>query len=199
MIDRQQAWELLCEYTKSESLRRHALGVEQAMRKLAEKYGEDVEEWGVTGLLHDFDYEKYPTAEDHPFRGAEILKEKGYPEHIIQAILGHADYTGVPRDSLMAKALFAVDELVGFIFAVTYVRPSRSIFEVTPKSVKKKLKQKGFAAGVSREDIKRGIEELGVDLTEHVQFVIDALKEKAEELGLAGDYQAEGNEAERQS
>jgi len=192
MLDRSSAWELLCEYTKSESLRRHALGVEQAMRKLAEKYGADPEEWGITGLLHDFDYEQYPTEEEHPYRGAEILRSKGYPEDIITAILGHADYTGVSRDSLMAKALFSVDELVGFIFAVTYVRPSKSIFEVTPKSVKKKLKQKGFAAGVSREDIHKGIEELGVDLTEHIQFVIDALKEKAEELGLAGTYSSEG-------
>ncbi len=192
MLDRSSAWGLLCEYTKSESLRRHALGVEQAMRKLAEKYGADPEEWGITGLLHDFDYEQYPTEEEHPYRGAEILRSKGYPEDIITAILGHADYTGVSRDSLMAKALFSVDELVGFIFAVTYVRPSKSIFEVTPKSVKKKLKQKGFAAGVSREDIHKGIEELGVDLTEHIQFVIDALKEKAEELGLAGTYSSEG-------
>jgi len=185
-LDREAAWQLLCEYTESDSLRRHALGVEQAMRKMAEKYGGDPEEWAITGLLHDFDYEKYPTAEEHPYKGVEILKELGYPDHILQAILGHATYTGVARNTAMAKALFAVDELVGFIFAVTYVRPSRSVLEVQPKSVKKKLKQRSFAASVNREDITQGIEELEVDPTEHIQFVIDALKEKAEILGLKG-------------
>ncbi|MCF7797956.1 MAG: HAD family hydrolase [Lentisphaeria bacterium] len=183
---REEAWQLLCEYTKTDSLRRHALGVEQAMRKMAEKYDGDVDEWGLTGLMHDFDYEKYPTAEEHPYKGNEILTEKGWPESICTAIMGHATYTGVPRESDMAKALFAVDELVGFIFAVTYVRPSKSILEVTPKSVKKKLKQKSFAASVNREDIVQGMAELGLDPTEHFQFVIDALKEKAEVLGLKG-------------
>ena len=185
--DRSEAIKLLHEYTKTDSLRRHALGVEQSMRKMADKYNGDPDEWGLTGLMHDFDYEMYPTMEDHPFRGNEILIEKGYPESITKAIMGHATYTGVPRDTDMAKSLFSVDELTGFIFAVTYVRPSKSILEVNPKSVKKKLKQKSFAASVIREDIFLSIEELGVDLTEHIQFVIDALSEKAEELGLKGN------------
>ena len=185
--DRSEAIKLLHEYTKTDSLRRHALGVEQSMRKMADKYNGDPDEWGLTGLMHDFDYEMYPTMEDHPFRGNEILIEKGYPESITKAIMGHATYTGVPRDTDMAKSLFSVDELTGFIFAVTYVRPSKSILEVKPKSVKKKLKQKSFAASVIREDIFLSIEELGVDFTEHIQFVIDALSEKAEELGLKGN------------
>ena len=185
-FDRAKALALLKEYTKSDSLLRHAYAVEQVMRKYAEKYREDVEKWGITGLLHDFDYEKYPTAEEHPFVGNKILKEHGYGEDILEAIMGHADYTDVPRKSLMAKTLFACDELTGFIFAVTYVRPSKSIHEVKIKSVTKKLKDKGFAAKVSREDINKGIEELGVERSEHIQFVIDALKEKADDLGLAG-------------
>ena len=183
---REEAIKLLYEYTRTDSLRRHALGVEQAMRKMAEKYDGDPNEWGITGLMHDFDYEMYPTMDEHPYKGNEILKSKGYPESITQAIMGHATYTDVPRETNMAKALFAVDELTGFIFAVTYVRPSKSIFEVKPRSVKKKLKQKSFAATVLREDIFQSVEELDVDLTEHIQFVIDALSEKAEELGLKG-------------
>ncbi len=183
---REEALNLLYEYTKSDSLRRHGLGVEQVMRKMAEKMGGNIEEWGMTGLLHDFDYERFPTMEEHPYKGNEILKEKGYPDSVCEAIMGHATYTGVPRDSDMAKALFAVDELTGFIFAVTYVRPSKSVLDVKPKSVKKKLKQRSFAASVNRDDIYQGIEELGVDLTEHIQFVIDALSENAEELGLKG-------------
>ena len=186
---RSEAIKLLHEYTKTDSLRRHALGVEQSMRKMAEKYNGDPDEWGLTGLMHDFDYEMYPTMEDHPYRGNKILVEKGYPESITNAIMGHATYTGVPRDSEMAKSLFSVDELTGFIFAVTYVRPSKSILEVKPKSVKKKLKQKSFAASVVREDIFQSIDELGVDLTEHIQFVIDALSEKAEDLGLKGNLE----------
>ena len=185
--NREDAIKLLHKYTKTDSLRRHALGVEQAMRKMAGKYNGDPDEWGITGLMHDFDYEMHPTIEEHPYIGNEILKSKGYPESITQAIMGHATYTGVSRETDMAKALFAVDELTGFIFAVTYVRPSKSIFEVKPKSVKKKLKQKSFAASVLREDIFQSVEELGVDLTEHIQFVIDALAEKAEELGLKGE------------
>ena len=184
---REDAINLLHEYTKTDSLRRHALGVEQAMRKMAEKYHGDPDEWGITGLMHDFDYEMYPTMEEHPYKGNEILKSKGYPDSITQAIMGHATYTGVARETDMAKSLFAVDELTGFIFAVTYVRPSKSIFEVKPRSVKKKLKQKSFAASVVREDIFLSVDELGLDLTEHVQFVIDALSEKAEELGLKGE------------
>ena len=188
---REDAMKLLYEYTKTDSLRRHALGVEQSMRKMAVKYNGDPNEWGITGLMHDFDYEMHPTIEEHPYIGNEILKSKGYPESITQAIMGHATYTGVSRETDMAKALFAVDELTGFIFAVTYVRPSKSIFEVKPRSVKKKLKQKSFAASVLREDIFQSVEELGVDLTEHIQFVIDALSEKAQELGLKGDATAE--------
>jgi putative nucleotidyltransferase with HDIG domain len=187
MQTREAAWQLLCEYTRSESLRKHALGVEAAMRAMAAKYGEDPELWGLTGLLHDFDYERYPTAEEHPYRGVEILRELGYPEDMLTAIMGHADYTGVPRETLLAKALFAVDELVGFIFAVTYVRPSRKVREVAPRSVRKKLKQRSFAASVSREDIARGIAALELDENEHYQFVIDALSEVADVLGLAGE------------
>ncbi len=189
--DRQKALNILQEYTKSDSLLRHAYAVEQVMRKYAIKYGEDEDKWGITGLLHDFDYEKYPTAESHPFVGNKILKEHGYEDEILDAIMGHADYTGVQRSTLLAKTLFACDELAGFIFAVTYVRPSKSINDVKVKSVTKKLKNKGFAAKVSREDINNGIEELGVDRAEHIQFVIDALKEKASELGLAGDSQSD--------
>lgn len=186
-LNRSDALVLLQEYTKSDSLLRHAYAVEQIMRKYAVKYGEDEDKWGITGLLHDFDYEKYPTAEEHPFVGNKILKENGYEDEILDAIMGHADYTDVPRTTLLAKTLFACDELAGFIFAVTYVRPSKSIHDVKVKSVTKKLKDKGFAAKVSRADIHNGIEELGVDRTEHIQFVIDALKEKAAELGLAGE------------
>ncbi len=183
---REDAWNLLCEYTKSESLRNHARSVEQVMRAYARKWGEDEDLYGLVGLLHDFDYEKYPTMEKHPYEGVKILKERGYSEEVITAIMGHATYTGVPRESLMAKTLFACDELAGFMFAVTFVRPSRSIHEVRPKSVKKKLKQPSFAASVSREDIEQGMAELGVDRDEHIQFVIDALKEIDEELGLRG-------------
>lgn len=177
MKDRAYCLALLEEYTKSESLRKHALAVECLMRAYAKKYGEDEELWGNVGLLHDFDYEKYPTAEEHPFVGNKILEEKGFDESFRKAIMGHADYTGVPRDTQLAKVLFAVDELAGFITAVTYVRPSKSIDEVKVKSVKKKLKDKGFARSVSREDIEKGIEELGVDKDEHIQFCIDSLKE----------------------
>ncbi len=187
MPTREDAWNLLTEHTESDSLRRHAMAVEQVMRCLARKYGEDEELWGMTGLLHDFDYEKYPSAEEHPYVGNKILKEQGYPEALTTAIMGHANYTGVPRESLMAKALYAADEISGFIFAVTYVRPSKSIHDVKVKSVKKKLKQKSFAASVNREEVVEGPEELGVTLEEHIQFVIDALSEKAEALGLAGE------------
>lgn len=185
-LNRQSAWDLLCEYTRSESLRKHALGVEAAMRAMATKYGGDPELWGITGLLHDFDYEKYPTAEEHPYKGVEILKTLGYPQEVLDAIMGHAEYTGVERKSLMAKSLFAVDELVGFIFAVTYVRPSKAVREVMPKSVRKKLKQKAFAASVNRADIVQGIQELELDENEHFQFVIDALTGVAASVGLEG-------------
>jgi len=187
MPTREDAWNLLCEYTESDSLRRHGLAVEQVMRKMAQKYGEDEELWAMTGLLHDFDYEKYPTMEEHPYVGNKILKEKGYPEELTTAIMGHANYTGVLRESLMAKALYAADEISGFMFAVTYVRPSKSIHDVKVKSVKKKLKQKSFAASVNREEVYEGPKELDVTLDEHIQFIIDALKEKAEDLGLSGE------------
>jgi putative nucleotidyltransferase with HDIG domain len=183
-MNRQEAWELLNAYTKKENLIKHALSVEVAMRAYAKKFGEDEEAWGIVGLLHDFDYERFPTEEEHPYKGAEILREKGVDEEWIRAILGHAEYTGTPRETLMAKTLFAVDELSGMITAATLVRPSRKIEDLTVKSVRKKLKDKAFAASVSREDIKKGAEELGVDLSEHIQFVIDAMKTISYELGL---------------
>lgn len=183
-VDRAAAWELLCEWTKSESLRKHALAVEAAMRAYARKFGEDEELWGVTGLLHDLDYERHPTPEEHPFKGVEFLRGAGYPESMLEAILGHADYSGVPRTSLMAKALFAVDELCGFVIAVALVRPTKSLAGLEVKSVKKKLKEKGFARGCNREDIVKGAAELGVALDEHIANVIRALQEIAPELGL---------------
>ncbi len=181
-MTREQALEILKEYTQSESLMKHAFAVEAAMRAYAQKYDEDVELWGVVGLLHDFDYEKFP--DNHPEKGSEILEEKGVSEEIRTAIMGHADHTGVARESLMAKVLYAVDELSGFITAVTLVRPTRALSEVKFKSVKKKLKDKKFAAKVNREEIARGAEELGVDFTEHVEFVVQALSSVAAELGL---------------
>ena len=155
-LDRQAAWELLCEWTQSENLRKHALAVEAAMRAYAEKYGEDQTLWGVTGLLHDMDYERYPTPEDHPFRGVEALRELGYPEEMLQAILGHADYSGVPRESLLAKALYAVDELSGLVTAVALVRPSKKLADVDVRSVKKKFKEKSFARRVQSRGYRQG-------------------------------------------
>ena len=184
MPDRNEAWTLLCEWTQSDALRRHALGVETVMRAMARKRGEDEELWGLTGLLHDFDYERYPEAPDHPVKGSAVLREKGYPESMIQAILGHAPYTGVARETPMAKALFACDELTGFLFACTYVQPDRKVTSVKPSSAKKKLKDKSFARGVNRDDIRQGAEELGVDLLEHITFVLGALAGNAEALGL---------------
>ncbi|MBR9974777.1 MAG: HDIG domain-containing protein [Bacteroidetes bacterium] len=176
-MNRSDALDLLHEYTATESLRKHAYTVEAAMRAYARKYGEDEEAWGMVGLLHDFDYERYPTAEEHPFVGNRILEERGWPEHIRRAIMSHADYTGVPRESMMEKTLFAVDELCGFILAVSYVRPDRKIGGMEARSVKKKMKDKGFARAVSREDLLAGAELLGIPFDEHVQFVIDALAE----------------------
>jgi predicted hydrolase (HD superfamily) len=187
MPTREEAWELLCEYTKGDSLRRHALAVETAMRACAPRYGgegADAGEWGMAGLLHDFDYEMFPTAEEHPFKGSEIMRERGYPEHIRRAIMGHATYTGVPRDTEMAKALFATDELCGFLVACALVRPDKSLDGLEVKSVKKKLKDKAFARSVNRDDIHQGVAELGVDLDEHIRFVIDALRPVQEEIGL---------------
>ena len=187
MPTRDEAWELLCEYTKGDSLRKHALAVETAMRACAKRYGDadaDVDEWGLVGLLHDFDYEMFPAADQHPFTGANILCGRGYSERFIKAIMGHATYTGVPRDTDMAKALFATDELCGFLVACALVRPSRSLDDMEVKSVKKKLKDRHFARSVNRDDIVQGPEELGVDLDEHIRFVIDALKPAQKEIGL---------------
>ncbi|MGA9407305.1 MAG: HAD family hydrolase [Bacteroidota bacterium] len=183
-MDRASTLELLYEYTKSESLRKHALTVEAAMRAYAKKFSADEESWGITGLIHDFDYEMYPQAPDHPMKGSEVLKAKGYPDEIRTAILGHASYTGVPRESLMAKTLFACDELCGFIVACSLVRPNKKIEGLEVSSVKKKLKDKAFARNVNREDIAQGALELGIPLDEHIQFVIDSLKAKAADLGL---------------
>ncbi|MGE5313374.1 MAG: HD domain-containing protein [Acidobacteriota bacterium] len=183
-MNREEALALLFEYTQSDSLRKHAFAVDIALRAYARKFNQDELEWGITGLLHDFDYEMYPTMPDHPLKGSEILKEKGYPEHIRTAILGHASYTNVPRETLLAKTLFACDELSGFLTACALVKPNRKIAEVEVSSVKKKMKDKAFARAVRREDIVAGAEELGVPLDEHIQFVIDALKGEADTLGL---------------
>jgi putative nucleotidyltransferase with HDIG domain len=184
-MNRDTAHALLCEYTQSESLRSHMLAVEAAMRAYARKFGEDQEKWAVVGLLHDFDYERWPTAPDHPLQGAAILAERGYPADVIYAIKPHADYLGdCPRLSRMDKTLYACDELAGFISACALVRPD-GIQGMEAKSVRKKMKQKSFAAAVNRDDIVRGAEELGVDLDEHIQFVIDAMSPLAEQLGLA--------------
>jgi putative nucleotidyltransferase with HDIG domain len=185
-MDRQAAWDLLCEYTKGEGLRKHGLAVEAVMRHFARKHGEHEETWAVVGLLHDFDYEQHPTEAEHPFVGAGILRERGYPEDVVLAVLGHADYTGVPRDTLMAKVLYAVDELTGFIAAVALVRPNKRLDEVQPASVRKKMKDKAFARSVNRDGIVRGAEELGVDLDAHIAEVIAAMRLVSGELGLAG-------------
>jgi putative nucleotidyltransferase with HDIG domain len=188
---RDEALALLHEHTASDSLRKHMLAVEAAMRAYAERFGEDPERWGLAGLMHDFDYERWPNAEhapdrEHPAEGVRILRERGWPDDILQAILGHASYTGVPRETPMAKALFAVDELTGLVTATALVRPSRSVHEVDARAVRKKMKDKAFARGVSREDVTAGAQELGVELEEHIQFVIDAMRARAEALGLAG-------------
>jgi putative nucleotidyltransferase with HDIG domain len=185
-LDRNQAWNLLCEYTQSESLRKHMLAVEACMRAYARKFGEDENKWGITGLLHDFDYEKYPTPAEHPFVGNKILEERGYPEDVRRAILSHADYSGVKRESLMEKTLYACDELSGFITASALVKPNKSLAEVEAKSVRKKMKDKAFARSVNRDDIINGAADLGVDLEEHIAFCIEAMKTIAGELGLAG-------------
>lgn len=180
---REKAKEILYKHTETESLRKHALAVEACMAHYAEKFDEDVEKWRAVGLLHDMDYEKHPTAEEHPYVGVEILKEEGYPEEITRAILSHADYTGVSRETLMEKTLYAVDELAGFTVACALVRPN-GISDMKVKSVKKKLKQSGFAAAVSREDIYQGAEDLGVDLNDHIQNVIEALQQVQDELEI---------------
>src|ERR1700686_2539698 len=186
MIDREAAWCLLTEFTQSESLRKHALSVEACMRAYARKLGSDEDLWGVVGLLHDFDYDKYPSLADHPYKGNEILKERDYPDEIRKAIMSHAEYTGVTRDTPMEKALFACDELAGFITAVALIKPSKSLAEVDTKSVRKRMKDKAFARKVNRDDIISGAADLGVDLDEHIGFCIEAMKPIAKELGLDG-------------
>jgi len=183
-LNRVYCLNLLQEYTKSESLLKHAFAVEACVKAYAQKFEEDVEYWGNVALLHDFDYERYPTLEEHPFKGAEILKEKGFDDNFIKSILSHADYSGEPRDTLLKKVLYACDELAGFITAVTYVRPSRSIDEVEVTSVKKKMKDKAFAKAVNREDITKGAELLNITLEDHIQFCINAMKGSRELLGL---------------
>ena len=188
---RAEALALMHEYTASESLRKHMMAVEAAMRAYADKFDEDPERWGLAGLIHDFDYERYPNAahsatEEHPAQGVRILRERGWPDDILQAILGHATYCGVSRETSMAKALFAVDELTGLVTATALVRPSKSLHEVDARSVRKKMKDKAFARGVNRDDVVLGAQELGVDLDAHIQFVIDAMRARASDLGLDG-------------
>jgi putative nucleotidyltransferase with HDIG domain len=196
-MNRTEALQLMHEYTPSEALRKHMYAVEAAMRAYAKKVGEDEETWGVVGLLHDFDYERWPNpnrgaTEEHPSEGSKILAAKGYPEHLRRAILGHASYTGVPRDSLMARALYGVDELCGFLVACALVRPSRSLADLEVGSVKKKLKDKAFARGVSRDDVRAGAEELGVPLEEHIAFCIAALRPVERTLGLGASVTPAG-------
>ena len=189
-ITREAAWNLLTEFTQSESLRKHALAVEACMRACPRKYGDGSPEaenlWGIVGLIHDFDYERWPSLEDHPYRGNEILTERGCPELIRRAIMSHAEYTGVTRDTPLEKALFACDELAGFITAVALIKPSKSLAEVDVKSVRKRMKDKAFARKVNREDIVQGAANLGVELDEHIGFCIEAMKPIAKELGLDG-------------
>ncbi len=185
-MSREEAWCLLTEFTQSESLRKHALAVEACMRAYSRKLGGDEELWGTVGLIHDFDYEKYPSAEEHPYKGSEILKERGYSDEVRRAILSHAEYTRVTRESPMEKALFACDELAGFITATALIKPNKSLAEVDAKSVRKRMKDKAFARSVSRDDIVNGAAGMGIDLDEHITFCIEAMKSVAGELGLAG-------------
>jgi putative nucleotidyltransferase with HDIG domain len=191
MPSRHDAWKLVCEYTQSESLRKHMLAVEACVRAYAKKQGADEELWGTTALLHDFDYERWPNNDhsadcEHPAEGARILRELGYPEEMTRAILSHANYSGVARQSPLEHTLFACDELAGFLTACTYVRPSKSILDLEASSVKKRMKDRAFARGVSREDVLKGAEELGVPLDDHITFCINALRENADALGLRG-------------
>ncbi|HBH04511.1 MAG: HAD family hydrolase [Candidatus Rokubacteria bacterium RBG_16_73_20] len=184
-MSRDAAWSVLTEFTRSDSLRKHARAVEASMRAYARRYGEDPEAWGVAGMLHDFDYEMHPRAPQHPLKGAEILLARGVPERLVRAILAHADYAGMPRVALLERALYACDELSGFVHAVALVRPGRVITGLEPASVRKKLKDKGFARTVNRDDVYRGADELGVPLDEHIAFVVAALSDIAPDLGLA--------------
>jgi predicted hydrolase (HD superfamily) len=186
VLSREAAWRLLTEYTKSESLLKHALAVEAAVRGYARKFGEPDVEWGIVALLHDFDYERWPTPENHPFRGCEILEAQGYPEWVRRAILSHADYSGVPRESLLEKTLFACDEMAGFVTAATLVRPSKSVLDLEASSVIKRMKDKAFARGVKRDDLRAGAELLGLPLEEHISNVIGFMREQADALGLRG-------------
>jgi predicted hydrolase (HD superfamily) len=186
-LSREDAWALVTEYTQSESLRKHMLGVEAAVRGYARQFGEDEDDWGAVALLHDFDYERYPDPQNHPFRGVEILKEKGYPEWATRAILSHADYSGVTRDSRLEKTLYACDEMSGFVTAASLVRPSKSILDLEASSVIKRMKDKAFARAVSREDLRRGAEELGLPLDQHIANVIAFMRVRADELGLRGN------------
>jgi predicted hydrolase (HD superfamily) len=188
-MDREGTWNLLCEYTRNENLRKHGLAVEACMRAYARKFGEDEHTWGCVGLIHDFDYEVYPNAPDHPLKGSEILQEKGYSQEVRRAILGHASYTGVERDTKLARTLFACDELAGFITACSLVRPDK-IQGLETKSVLKRMKDKAFARSVSREDIRQGAGELGIPLEEHIAFCIDAMRAIADQLGLTANATA---------
>jgi len=183
---RDDAWALLTEYTRSDSLLKHALAVEAAVQGYARKFGEDEREWGIVGLLHDFDYERWPSPEDHPYRGSAILRERGYPESIIRAILSHADYSGVPRETRLDKTLFACDEMAGFVTAASLVRPSKSVLDLEPSSVIKRMKDKAFARAVKREDLRAGAELLGLPLEEHIANVVAFMRERADVLGLRG-------------
>jgi putative nucleotidyltransferase with HDIG domain len=196
MSTRDEAWKLLCEFTQSENLRKHALAVEACVRAYARKNGADEHLWSLAALLHDFDYERWPNDahspdQEHPAEGAKILRERGYPEEMIRAILSHADYTGIPRLSALEHTLFACDELAGFLTACSYVRPSKSILDLEVSSVLKRLKDKAFARGVSREDVRRGAEELGLPLEEHIAFCIAAMRKAADSLGLRGSFPAQ--------
>ena len=186
MPTRDAAWELLTEHTKSDSLRKHALAVEAAVRGYARTFGEDEDAWGLVAVLHDFDYERWPDASNHPFRGAEILKEKSYPEPVIRAILSHADYSGVPRESRLEHTLYACDEMAGFVTAAALVRPSKSVLDLEAASVLKRMKDKAFARAVKRDDLRRGAEKIGLPLEEHIANVISFMRQRAEQIGLTG-------------
>lgn len=189
VLSRDAAWQLLTEYTKSESLLKHALAVEAAVRGYARTFGEPEIDWGIVALLHDFDYERWPTPADHPFRGCEILEAQGYPEWVRRAILSHADYSGVPREGLLEKTLFACDEMAGFVTAAALVRPGKSVLDLEASSVIKRMKDKAFARGVKREDLRAGAELLGLPLDQHISNVIASMREQADALGLRGERQ----------
>ena len=193
MFSREAAWNLLCEWTQGDGLRKHALAAEAAMRAYARRFGEDEARWGITGLLHDFDYERYPSLDDHPFKGREVLRALDYPADVIHAIMAHGDHTGVRRETLLDKALFAVDELCGFISAAALIRPTKSVLDLEAASVRKRMKDKAFARNVRREDIVNGAAELAVPLDDHIAFVIDAMRGAADALGLRGTPPVGGN------